>query len=151
MNSKVLTNNETKKTGHSSITIPSLNPIWSLSTVQQRVLIDHIFKALAFNFGSKFIQNWESFDQNDLRIYWAQELKDVSADGFEKALKALEGMDHPPSLPAFKSICSKFSTPKYRFKDAIWEKLDLTHGWYGIPSEEVPDYEKNRMGSHRKA
>jgi len=64
-----------------------------------------LFRHLLTLYGSRFLAMWRGVDTDDLKRAWSLRLHGLSPESLRAGLRALDGLQHPPTLPEFLGLC----------------------------------------------
>lgn len=67
--------------------------------------VEKMFDQMLLTYGKKFVDQWGTADFDKLTAHWAREMASYTPTEIKRGLAALELLDWPPTLPAFKKLC----------------------------------------------
>jgi hypothetical protein len=68
-------------------------------------VVSAIFAKMLLDYGKKFTDQWGAADATALSAHWVSGLTGYTPREIKRGLAAMEDMDWPPTLPAFKKMC----------------------------------------------
>ncbi|MGE4370808.1 MAG: hypothetical protein AB7E12_14135, partial [Burkholderiaceae bacterium] len=67
--------------------------------------VSRLLKRMQALYGSKFTQQWEGLDPEEMQQAWAEELGGYSGPELSRGLDACKQKPWPPTLPEFMTMC----------------------------------------------
>lgn len=84
-----------------------------------REAIEHVFTAMACEYGKKFADLWGTTDPETLKQHWARRLHGLSRAELGRGLRALQTREWPPTLPEFMKLCRPPIDPLRAYHEAL--------------------------------